>query len=163
MIVDFVMNHTSDRVAGSNLPAAVPTIRIATTTCGARASSSPAPRRRLPRSGRQSLGAGPEDQRVVSHHFLKHQPDLNIVNPTVQESDSGVLGFWLESDVSGFRVDAVPFLFARDGVPGNPGAPISSGKCVPYVGLIRRGAGNYATCPKPMRPPQSLSAVVVGT
>jgi trehalose synthase len=54
------------------------------------------------------------------HHFYKHQPDLNIANPKVQEEVSRTLGFWLELGVSGFRVDAVPFLFAKDGAPGDP-------------------------------------------
>ena len=54
------------------------------------------------------------------HHFYKHQPDLNIENPAVREEISRTLGFWLELGVSGFRVDAVPFLFAKDGVPGRP-------------------------------------------
>ncbi|CAN5620669.1 alpha-amylase family protein [soil metagenome] len=54
------------------------------------------------------------------HHFYKHQPDLNVGNPAVQEEISRTLGFWLELGVSGFRVDAVPFLFAKDGVPGKP-------------------------------------------
>lgn len=52
------------------------------------------------------------------HHFYKHQPDLNIEKPEVQEEISRTLGFWLELGVSGFRVDAVPFLFAKDAVPG---------------------------------------------
>ena len=55
------------------------------------------------------------------HHFYKHQPDLNIANPEVQDEISRTLGFWLELGVAGFRMDAVPFLFARDGVPGDPG------------------------------------------
>jgi trehalose synthase len=55
------------------------------------------------------------------HHFYKHQPDLNIANPAVQEEISRTLGFWLELGVSGFRVDAVPFLFAKDAAPGTPG------------------------------------------
>jgi glycosidase len=38
----------------------------------------------------------------------------------VQEEISRTLGFWLELGVSGFRVDAVPFLFAKDAVPGSP-------------------------------------------
>ena len=48
------------------------------------------------------------------HHFYKHQPDLNVANPKVQEEISRTLDFWLELGVSGFRVDAVPFLFAKD-------------------------------------------------
>jgi trehalose synthase len=63
----------------------------------------------------------PKTNEWYLHHFLKHQPDLNIANPAVQEEISRVLGFWLELGVSGFRVDAVPFLFARDGTPGDPG------------------------------------------
>lgn len=63
----------------------------------------------------------PKSNEWYLHHFLKHQPDLNIGNPLVQEEISRVLGFWLELGVSGFRVDAVPFLFARDGAPGDPG------------------------------------------
>ena len=64
----------------------------------------------------------PKTNEWYLHHFYKHQPDLNIANPVVQEEISRVLGFWLELGVSGFRVDAVPFLFARDAVPGSPGA-----------------------------------------
>jgi trehalose synthase len=52
------------------------------------------------------------------HHFYRTQPDLNVANPAVQEEISKTLGFWLQLGVDGFRVDAVPFLFARDGVPG---------------------------------------------
>ncbi|BBY26865.1 alpha-amylase family protein [Mycolicibacterium sediminis] len=63
----------------------------------------------------------PKTNEWYLHHFYKHQPDLNIANPQVREEISRTLGFWLELGVSGFRVDAVPFLFAKDPVPGNPG------------------------------------------
>ena len=63
----------------------------------------------------------PKTDEWYLHHFYKHQPDLNIANPKVQEEISRTLGFWLELGVSGFRIDAVPFLFAKDGVPGDPG------------------------------------------
>ena len=62
----------------------------------------------------------PKTNEWYLHHFYKHQPDLNIENPKVQEEISRTLGFWLELGVSGFRVDAVPFLFAKDAVPGSP-------------------------------------------
>lgn len=64
----------------------------------------------------------PKTNEWYLHHFYKHQPDLNIENPKVQEEISRTLGFWLELGVSGFRVDAVPFLFSKDGVPGQPDA-----------------------------------------
>jgi trehalose synthase len=62
----------------------------------------------------------PKTNEWYLHHFYKFQPDLNIENPKVQEEISRTLGFWLELGVSGFRVDAVPFLFAKDEVPGKP-------------------------------------------
>ncbi len=44
------------------------------------------------------------------HRFYRHQPDLNVANPAVRDEVAKVMGFWLELGVSGFRVDAVPFL-----------------------------------------------------
>lgn len=49
------------------------------------------------------------------HRFLKHQPDLNYENPWVQEQMLGVVDFWLDKGVDGFRLDAVPFLFESEG------------------------------------------------
>jgi maltose alpha-D-glucosyltransferase/alpha-amylase len=51
------------------------------------------------------------------HRFYKHQADLNIANPEVREELDRVMGFWLELGVSGFRVDAVPFLIEYLGLP----------------------------------------------
>jgi trehalose synthase len=75
----------------------------------------------------------PKTNEWYLHHFYKHQPDLNIENPKVQEEISRTLGFWLELGVSGFRVDAVPFLFAKDDVPSKPDAfdPVQ------YLGDVR--------------------------
>ena len=53
------------------------------------------------------------------HHFYRTQPDLNVANPAVQEEIARTLGFWLELGVAGFRIDAVPFLFASDTYPGS--------------------------------------------
>ena len=44
------------------------------------------------------------------HRFYKHQPDLNITTPRVREEIARIMGFWLQLGVSGFRVDALPFL-----------------------------------------------------
>jgi len=44
------------------------------------------------------------------HRFLPFQPDLNIVNPAVRHQIAKIAGFWLALGVSGFRMDAVPFL-----------------------------------------------------
>jgi maltose alpha-D-glucosyltransferase/alpha-amylase len=50
------------------------------------------------------------------HRFYKHQPDLNIANPRVREEIRKIIGFWLELGLSGFRVDAVPFLLETGGI-----------------------------------------------
>lgn len=55
------------------------------------------------------------------HRFYKHQADLNISNPAVQAEICKIMGFWLQLGVSGFRIDAAPFLIELKGVepPGD--------------------------------------------
>ncbi|APU13570.1 MULTISPECIES: maltose alpha-D-glucosyltransferase [Actinoalloteichus] len=52
------------------------------------------------------------------HRFFHHQPDLNYDNPAVAEAMLDVLRFWLDLGIDGFRLDAVPYLFERDGTNG---------------------------------------------
>ena len=47
------------------------------------------------------------------HRFYKFQPDLNTSNPEVQAEILKIMGFWLKLGVSGFRMDAVPFVIAQ--------------------------------------------------
>jgi trehalose synthase len=54
------------------------------------------------------------------HRFYPHQPDLNIANPAVRAEIARIIGFWLQLGVTGFRVDAVPFLLELDGLPNPP-------------------------------------------
>ncbi len=49
------------------------------------------------------------------HRFFSHQPDLNYDNPKVQEEMLKIVDFWLGKGLDGFRVDAVPYLFQREG------------------------------------------------
>jgi maltose alpha-D-glucosyltransferase/alpha-amylase len=49
------------------------------------------------------------------HRFYHHQPDLNFDNPRVREAIIRVMDFWLEMGVDGLRLDAIPYLFERDG------------------------------------------------
>lgn len=53
------------------------------------------------------------------HRFYPHQADLNIANPEVKAEIEKVMGFWLQLGVSGFRIDAVPFLIEYRGVPAD--------------------------------------------
>jgi maltose alpha-D-glucosyltransferase/alpha-amylase len=51
------------------------------------------------------------------HRFYDFQPDLNTSNPEVQAEIRRIMGFWLQLGVSGFRMDAVPFVISKKG-PG---------------------------------------------
>lgn len=50
------------------------------------------------------------------HRFYDHQPDLNIANPAVREEIEKIMGFWLQLGVSGFRIDAAPFVIELKGI-----------------------------------------------
>jgi maltose alpha-D-glucosyltransferase / alpha-amylase len=54
------------------------------------------------------------------HRFYEFQPDLNTHNPAVQREIMRIMGFWLQLGVSGFRVDAVPFLIEKKGAGITP-------------------------------------------
>jgi maltose alpha-D-glucosyltransferase/alpha-amylase len=56
------------------------------------------------------------------HRFYDFQPDLNTQHPAVTEEIMRIMGFWLQLGVSGFRMDAVPFVIE------NKGAHVKSGK-----------------------------------
>jgi maltose alpha-D-glucosyltransferase/alpha-amylase len=60
------------------------------------------------------------------HHFYDFQPDLNVSNPAVREEIQRIMGYWLRLGVSGFRVDAAPFLIEYLGLP-------DKGKVDPFV------------------------------
>ncbi len=49
------------------------------------------------------------------HRFFSHQPDLNFDNPKVRQEILDVLKFWMDMGIDGFRADAVPYLFEREG------------------------------------------------
>ncbi len=49
------------------------------------------------------------------HRFYGHQPDLNFDNPDVQEEIFKIIDFWIDMGVDGFRLDAIPYLFEREG------------------------------------------------
>ncbi|HKB18454.1 MAG TPA: maltose alpha-D-glucosyltransferase, partial [Candidatus Dormibacteraeota bacterium] len=52
------------------------------------------------------------------HRFFSHQPDLNFDNPKVHEAIFKVLDFWMEMGIDGVRLDAVPYLYEREGTNG---------------------------------------------
>lgn len=52
------------------------------------------------------------------HRFFNHQPDLNYDNPLVQQEVFNILDYWCKMGVDGFRLDAIPYLFEREGTNG---------------------------------------------
>jgi maltose alpha-D-glucosyltransferase/alpha-amylase len=57
----------------------------------------------------------PAAQQYYWHRFFSHQPDLNYDNPKVPAAMFDVMTFWLEKGLDGFRCDAVPYLYEREG------------------------------------------------
>jgi maltose alpha-D-glucosyltransferase / alpha-amylase len=57
----------------------------------------------------------PVAEQYYWHRFYHHQPDLNFDNPAVCEAVMGLLDYWLDMGVDGLRLDAIPYLFEREG------------------------------------------------
>ncbi|HWD24876.1 MAG TPA: maltose alpha-D-glucosyltransferase, partial [Acidimicrobiales bacterium] len=57
----------------------------------------------------------PVTKQYFWHRFYSHQPALNYDNPAVRAEMFDVVDYWLEMGVDGLRLDAVPYLFAREG------------------------------------------------
>jgi len=57
----------------------------------------------------------PEARAYFWHRFFSHQPDLNFENPRVLREMLDVMRFWLDMDVDGFRLDAIPYLLEAEG------------------------------------------------
>jgi maltose alpha-D-glucosyltransferase/alpha-amylase len=67
------------------------------------------------------------------HRFYDHQPDLNTGNPEVREEIARIIKAWVQMGVSGFRVDALPFLISTKG-PGSK----AFGDCPEYLVEMRQ-------------------------
>ncbi len=67
---------------------------------------------------RSNWSYDPVREQYYWHRFYSHQPDLNYENPEVADAILDVVRFWLDLGLDGFRLDAVPFLFQKDGTAG---------------------------------------------
>jgi maltose alpha-D-glucosyltransferase / alpha-amylase len=70
----------------------------------------------FPPMQRTTWTRAPRARRYYFHRFYPFQPDLNTSHPEVRREILRIMGFWLQLGVSGFRMDAVPFLIDRKGV-----------------------------------------------
>src|SRR3954451_10590505 len=104
VLADLVVNHTSDEP---------PWFRAARSDRGSRFRDfyvwTDDPRREEGTS-EQNWAWDEEAAQFYMHQFAPFQPDLNIANPAVRDEIAKTVGFWLKLGVSGFRMDAVPFL-----------------------------------------------------
>jgi maltose alpha-D-glucosyltransferase / alpha-amylase len=71
----------------------------------------------FPGQQRTTWTKDPRAGQYFFHRFYDHQPDLNTWHPYVRAEIQKIMGFWLQLGVSGFRMDAVPFLIEKKG-PG---------------------------------------------
>ena len=110
VIVDLVVNHTSDRH---------PWFQAARRSRTSRFRDFYVWRDEPPAKSENTVFPGEEasmwelDEKsgqYYLHTFYRHQPDLNIGDPRVRDEIAKTIGFWLQLGISGFRVDAVPFL-----------------------------------------------------
>ena len=67
---------------------------------------------------RSNWSYDPVREQYYWHRFYSHQPDLNYENPEVADAILDVVRFWLDLGLDGFRLDAVPFLYQKDGTAG---------------------------------------------
>ena len=75
------------------------------------------------------------------HRFYEFQPDLNIANPQVQAEILKIMGFWIQLGVSGFRMDAVPFMIETKGAERQEaGRAIRHAARVPRVPAVAAAA-----------------------
>jgi alpha-glucosidase len=69
----------------------------------------------------------PRRRQYYLHHFLAHQPALNLHNPEVVNAVLTGGAFWLDRGVDGFRLDAIDFMAHDPGLADNPPAPRTTG------------------------------------
>ena len=116
VILDMVLNHTSDKDKWFLESAS--SRRNAKRDWYVWNDGKPGPNgTRLPPNNWESLFGGsawqwmPQTKSFYYHKFYKQQPDLNWRNPEVEKAMFGVMRFWLDRGVAGFRLDAIPTLF----------------------------------------------------
>ena len=116
VIVDFVMNHTSDQHAWFQSSREDPDGPYGDFYVWADDDTGYTDARIIFVDTETSNWAfDPVRRQYYWHRFFSHQPDLNYENPAVGEAVIDALRFWLDLGIDGFRLDAVPYLFEEEG------------------------------------------------
>ncbi|MFL5350425.1 MAG: alpha-amylase family protein [Hyalangium sp.] len=119
ILMDLVLNHTSDQH---------PWFKAAVSDPGSKFRDWYVWSKKKPREANKGMvfpgvqkstwSYHPAARAYYFHRFYKFQPDLNMENPDVRTEVQRIIGFWLQMGVSGFRVDAVPFVIQKEGPRG---------------------------------------------
>jgi maltose alpha-D-glucosyltransferase / alpha-amylase len=116
VIVDFVMNHTSDQHAWFQASREDPGGPYGDFYVWADDDTGyPDARIIFVDTETSNWAFDPVRRQYYWHRFFSHQPDLNYENPAVGEAVIDALRFWLDLGIDGFRLDAVPYLFEEEG------------------------------------------------
>ena len=116
LIIDLVMNHTSDQHAWCQAARADRNSPYRDYYVWSDTDDKYAPARIIFLDSEASNWTWDEQAgQFFWHRFYSSQPDLNFDNPAVREEMFAAARFWLDMGVDGFRADAVPYLYEREG------------------------------------------------
>ncbi|GMA88684.1 hypothetical protein GCM10025868_39340 [Angustibacter aerolatus] len=116
VIVDLVMNHTSDQHAWFQASRSDPTGPYGDFYVWSDTDEKYQDARIIFVDTEESNWTfDPVRRQYFWHRFFSHQPDLNFENPAVQDAMFDVVRFWMDLGIDGFRLDAVPYLFEDEG------------------------------------------------
>jgi len=116
VIVDFVMNHTSDQHPWFQASRSDPDGPYGDFYVWSDSDTSYSDARIIFVDTESSNWTfDPVRRQYFWHRFFSHQPDLNFENPRVQDAIMEALRFWLDLGIDGYRLDAVPYLFEEEG------------------------------------------------
>ncbi|HLH73544.1 MAG TPA: alpha-amylase family glycosyl hydrolase, partial [Chloroflexota bacterium] len=116
VLIDLVVNHTSDQHGWFREARRNPTSKYRDWYVWSKKKPENSERGVVfPGVQRSTWSYDDEAKAWYFHRFYDFQPDLNTANPEVQAEILKIMGFWVQLGVSGFRMDAVPFVIATKG------------------------------------------------
>jgi maltose alpha-D-glucosyltransferase/alpha-amylase len=111
VIIDLVVNHTSDRHPWFQSSRSDPRSRYRDWYIWSKKKPGNAHKGMVfPGVQKAVWTRDPKAKEYFYHRFYRHQPDLNMDNPDVRQEIRRIMGYWIELGVAGFRMDAVPFI-----------------------------------------------------
>jgi maltose alpha-D-glucosyltransferase/alpha-amylase len=111
VIIDLVVNHTSDRHPWFQSARSDPESRYRDWYIWSKTKPRDAHQGMVfPGVQKATWTRDSKAREYFYHRFYEHQPDLNMDNPEVRQEIRRIMGYWIELGVHGFRMDAVPFI-----------------------------------------------------